>query len=65
MRPIERGDTDRRMKERLAACLKSLTGQDFGTNAAAWRAWWQAHGASPSTRSVEKTVSGTVFGNGS
>jgi len=27
-----------------AAALKALTGQDFGEDAAKWRAWWEANG---------------------
>jgi hypothetical protein len=34
------------VKEQAAEALKAITGQDFGTDAAQWQAWWDANGSS-------------------
>ena len=42
---IERLEVDEgRLRTDLAAALTSLTAKPFGTNAPAWRRWWQAEG---------------------
>jgi hypothetical protein len=35
------GTDDMRLSDVLARALRSLSGRDFGTEAAAWRAWWE------------------------
>lgn len=37
--------SDGQTRVRVAGALEVLTGQQFGTNAATWRAWWQNDGA--------------------
>lgn len=44
------GDRSAPVRKEAALALATLTGQDFGTDAAAWRAWWEArHPAPPNT----------------